>query len=69
MTTFGQEPTAWFQFTEPPGWETRGVERGARAVAMRWTSANGSTPPRPMPSSREESGIDFVRRAIQRSYQ
>jgi hypothetical protein len=69
MTGFAQGQNPWFQFSDPPGWLARAVDSEALDSAIRWTAASASIPSRPAPSSREDSGADFVRQAIQRSYQ
>lgn len=69
MTAFRQGPTPWFRVSEPsresPAWMARGVERDAEPHAWQW-AADGVSQPQQQP---RDPQAEFVRDAIQRSYQ
>jgi hypothetical protein len=68
MTPFSQG-TRWFQLNELREWKSRAVEPGAADLAMAWIGERGSRPAGPAASGAEDPSVDFVRQAIQRSYQ
>ena len=67
--TPSSQGTRWFEFSEAPGWKARAVEAGNADAATRWLRDHGSASAGRLASNPEESSIDFVRQAIQRSYQ